>query len=170
MLSAKVKRRLLLPAAFLLLATAAISGGCRKAADSSFVGTFAIGEKVQVGPLVYEIYQSNWRNELGSGGRTPKNRYLFIKVSVTNSSNEPVAVHGFSVRGAGADDVYSEVTEDMDKVDNWFGLLRNVGPSQTEQGWVVFDVPLAAYKFIATEGGQVDEEKYAHIDIPVSLE
>lgn len=70
----------------------------------------------------------------------------------------------------GAGQTYSEVTEDMDKVDNWFGLLRNIGGSQTEQGWIVFDAPMAAYELVVTDAGEVGHEKYAHVDIPVQLE
>jgi hypothetical protein len=69
----------------------------------------------------------------------------------------------------GGGNTYSEVTEDMDKVDNWLGLLRNVGASQTEQGWIVFDAPLAAYKLIITHG-DIGDEKVAHVDIPIHLE
>ena len=49
------------------------------------------------------------------------------------------------------------------------GLLRNVAASQTEQGWIVFDAPVAAYKLVLEEG-EVGEEKTAHVDIPVHLE
>ena len=56
-----------------------------------------MGERVQVGPLVYQVLESDWRSELGSGGRTPKDRYLFVKVSITNSSGSPVF-------GTGSDD------------------------------------------------------------------
>jgi hypothetical protein len=34
---------------------------------------------------------------------------------------------------------------------------------------VVFDAPMAAYKLVITHG-EVGEEKYAHVDIPVELE
>ena len=55
-------------------------------------------------------------------------------------------------------------------MDNWFGLLRNIGPSQTEQGWIVFDAPMTAYKMVVTDGGEVGQKKRAHVEIPVHLE
>jgi hypothetical protein len=168
MLSAKTARRIVLPATVLVLFCAAIFTGCSKSRDASFIGTFRMGEKVQLGPLVYQVLESDWRNELGSGGRTPKDRYLFAKISITNSSGSPVLVPGFTIEGSGK--TYPEVSEDMDKVDNWFGLLRRIGPSQTEQGWVVFDAPMAAYKMVVTDGGEIGAEKTAHVEIPVHLE
>jgi hypothetical protein len=77
-------------------------------------------------------------------------------------------VPSFTIEGSGK--TYPEVSEDMDKVDNWFGLLRRIGPSQTEQGWVVFDAPMAAYKMVVTDGGEIGAEKTAHVEIPVHLE
>jgi hypothetical protein len=168
MVSAKTVRRLRTPAAILLLSCIAMTAGCRKSTDASFVGTFRMGERVQVGPLVYQVLESDWRNELGAGGRIPRDRYLFVKVSITNSSGTAVSVPGFTIEGNGKS--FGEITEEMDKVDNWFGLLRNIEGSQTEQGWVVFDAPMAAYKLVATDGGDVGAEKYAHVDIPVHLE
>ena len=127
-----------------------------------------MGERVQIGPLVYQVLESDWRSELGGGGRTPKDRYLFAKVSITNSSGSPISVPGFTIESG--DKSYSEVSEDMDKVDNWLGMLRTIAPSQTEQGWIVFDAPLAAYKLVVTDGGEVGSEKTAHVEIPVHLE
>jgi hypothetical protein len=166
MLSAKTALRLM-PAAVLMVVCALATGACRKSRDSSFIGTFRMGEKVQMGPMVYQVLESEWRNELGSGGRTPKDRYLFLRLSITNGDSAPAAVSTLTLEGAGQ--TYSEVTEDMDKVDNWLGLLRNVGGSQTEQGWIVFDAPMAAYKLVITHG-EIGQEKYAHVDIPVQLE
>ncbi len=168
MLSAKTARQLALPAMVLILVCAVFTIGCHKARDTSFIGTFRMGERVQLGPLVYQVLESDWRNELGSGGRTPKERYVFMKMSITNSSSSAVSVPAFTIEGGGK--TFTELSEDMDKVDNWLGLLRNISPSQTEQGWIVFDAPMTAYKLVVTDGGEVGKETSAHIDIPVQLE
>jgi hypothetical protein len=166
MLSAKTALRLI-PAAALVLACAFSSSACNKARNASFIGTFHMGEKVQIGPMVYQVLESEWRTELGSGGRTPRDRYLFLRMSITNDDASNAAVSTMTLEGAGK--TYSEVTEDMDKVDNWLGLLRNIRGSQTEQGWIVFDAPIAAYKLVITHG-DVGDEKSAHVEIPVQLE
>lgn len=143
------------------------AAGCRKSQDASLIGTFHMGEKVQMGPVVYQVLESEWRNELGSGGRTPKDRYLFVRLSIANGAGLTESVPTMTIESGGKS--YPEVTEDMDKVDNWLGLLRNVGGSQTEQGWIVFDAPMAAYKLVITQG-DIGEEKTAHVEIPVQLE
>jgi hypothetical protein len=168
MLSAKTVGRLKLPSVALMLVCSALTSGCSKGVNASFIGTFRMGERVQVGPLVYQVLESDWRSELGSGGRTPKSRYMFVKLSITNSSGKTISTPTLTLEGAGQ--TYTEVTEDMDKVDNWFGLLRNIGPSQTEQGWIVFDAPMAAYKLAVPDAGDIGHEQHAHVDIPVQLE
>jgi hypothetical protein len=166
MLSAKTVLRLI-PAAVLIVTCALSTGACNKARDASFIGTFHMGEKVQIGPMVYQVLESEWRTELGGGGRTPRDRYLFLRMSITNNGGSTAAVSTMTLEGAGK--TYAEVTEDMDKVDNWLGLLRNVRGSQTEQGWIVFDAPIAAYKLVITHG-DIGDEKSAHVEIPVQLE
>jgi hypothetical protein len=154
-------------AAFVIAVCAFTLAACRKGGDASFIGTFHMGEKVQIGPVVYQVLETQWKTELGSGGRTPKDRYLFVRVSITNGGTENASVSNLTLEGNGK--TYTEVSEDMDKVDNWLGLLRNVGRSQTEQGWVIFDAPVGAYKLVITHG-EIGDEKYAHVDIPVQLE
>ena len=169
MLSAKTARRRFVSAAVLMtvLCAAGTLSSCRKTRDASFIGTFRMGERVQIGPLVYQVLEAEWRNELGAGGRAPKDRYLFVRLSVTNSGGSTIAAPALTIEGGGKS--YSEVTENTDKVDNWLGLLRNVAASQSEQGWIVFDAPMAAYKLVLVEG-EVGQEKIAHVDIPVQLE
>jgi hypothetical protein len=166
MFSAKTVLRLI-PAAVLTVVCVLALHGCRKTKDASFIGTFRMGERVQMGPMVYQVLESDWRTELGSGGRTPKERYLFLRMNITNGDSSASTISTLTLEGNGK--TYSEVTEDMDKVDSWLGLLRNVGGSQTEQGWIVFDVPMGAYKLVITHG-DIGEEKIAHVDIPVQLE
>lgn len=128
-----------------------------------------MGEKVQAGPLIYTALESDWRESLGEGGRAPKQRFLFIRVSITNSGGQPVSVPGLTLLGAG-DQEFTEVTENMENVRNWLGLLRTVQPGGTEQGYVVFDAPLAAYKLKVSDAGEVGSERTALIDIPVQLD
>ena len=105
----KLQGGLSLPATVLVLVCAAIfTMDAVKARDASFIGTFRMGERVQVGPLVYQVLESDWRSELGSGGRTPKDRYLFVKMSITNSSGSPVSRY-LASRLKAADKTYSEV-------------------------------------------------------------
>jgi Domain of unknown function (DUF4352) len=167
MLSAK-SGRLLQPAAVSLLLFALIGVACSDTRNASFIGTFRMGEKVQVGSLTYQVLEASWRNELGPGGRSPKDRFLFVRLTVSNASGESMVVPAMTLEGAGQ--TYPEATEGMDKVHDWLGLIRDVGGSETDQGWVVFDAPIAAYKLVVSEPGVPDEQNHAHVEIPVNLD
>ena len=127
-----------------------------------------MGEKVQLGGLTYQVLETDWRTELGPGGRAPNDRYLFVRVSVVNAAGERLPIPAMTIEGSGK--TYTEVTDGMEKVENWLGLIRNIDAGGTDHGWIVFDAPVAAYKLVVTEPGEVGQEKYARVDIPLQLE
>lgn len=127
-----------------------------------------MGERVQAGPLVYNALEAEWKTEL-EGGKTPQSRFLLVRVSITNGSGRQISVPSFTLEDA-AGKSYPEVTEGVGSVRNWLGILRTVEPSQTEQGYAIFDAPMAAYKLVVSDAGDIGSEKYAHIEIPVHLE
>ena len=129
-----------------------------------------MGERVQAPPLVYNILEAQWKPALSDGGRAPKHRFLVIRVSVTNSGGEETIIPPFELESSDGKTTYQEETSGMDGLPNWLGMLRQVTPAQTEEGYVVFDAPMAAYKLRMFDGKDVDTEKYAIVDIPVSLE
>jgi hypothetical protein len=143
--------------------------GCSKSKDPSVIGTFRMGETVQAGPIVYTVLESEWKTALADGSRVPANRFLLLRVSIANSGGQPVSVPGFELRGPG-DKAYTEVTQGVESVTDWLGMLRSIPPGGKQQGWVVFDVPMAAYTMVATDDGEVGSEKHALIEIPVHLE
>lgn len=55
-------------------------------------------------------------------------------------------------------------------MDGWFGFLRTISPAQTQQGRVVFDVPLSSYKLRLTDGGDPAIEKYAWVNIDLHMD
>lgn len=137
--------------------------------DTAFIGTFKMGERVQVGPVIYNILEAEWKTALTDGGRAPQNRFLLLRVSITNSGAQPASAPAFEIMAENGTK-YREVTENLEGVRNWLGLLRTVAPSSTEQGTIVYDVPLGAYQLILVEGGDAETERYAHVEIPVQLE
>ncbi len=50
------------------------------------------------------------------------------------------------------------------------GLLRTIAPAQTQQGKIIFDVPLASYKLRVTDGAGPGAEKYTWITIPLRMD
>ena len=128
-----------------------------------------MGERVQTGPLIYNVLEAQWKPTLSEGGRAPQNRYLVVKLSITNSGGQTVSLPTYElVATSGAST--PEVTEGVAQLPNWLGMIRSVAPATTLQGNIVFDVPMAAYKLVVTDGGEVGSEKQAHIEIPVQLE
>lgn len=142
-------------------------GGCNKQ-DASLIGTFRMGEKVQAGPVTYTVLQAEWKPEL-EGGKTPTHRFLFIRLSMTNSSGKTVSVPGFTLQGANGQ-TYEEVSEGLGSTANWLGMLRNLEPGQTQTGYAIFDAPVGAFQLMLSDAGEVGSEKYAQVEIPVQLD
>jgi hypothetical protein len=153
----------------ILLGSAVALAGCSRGKDVSNLGTFRMGEKVQTGQLIYTVLEAAWKNQLEGSGRAPANRFLFVRVSITNSGRSPVSASAFTLQGPEGK-TYEEVTEGLQGVRDWLNILRTVAPAQTETGYVIFDAPVAAYKLVISDAGDVGSEKYAYVDIPVELE
>ena len=139
---------------------------CGCASSERQLHTYSIGEGVQLGPLVYTVFESQWLTQLGAGpsARIPRQRFLLLRLSVGN--------HGPSERVAPiltvADEegrTYTELS-DGNGVPQWIGLLRGVKPGQALQGMVAFDAPPRRYKLRIT--GE-SEERAALIDIPLTF-
>lgn len=130
-----------------------------------------MGERVQMGTMVYTVLEAQWKGSLidNGTGRPPKHRYLVVRISATNSGGSVAGIPPFTVIGA-KDDTYMEVTEGLEEVTNHLGVLRMIQPAETEQGVIVFDAPIGAYKFMISDGGDPGSEKFSRVDLPVSLE
>jgi len=76
------------------------------------VNVFRLGDRVQVGPLVYNVFEADWRAQLGQGGqvRLPARRFLIIHLSVTNGSSEALSMPDLRL----VDDTGHVYTESMD--------------------------------------------------------
>jgi hypothetical protein len=147
---------------------AVMLAGCNRRSSAGL--DFPIGDRVTVGPLVYNVVETVWRSQLGGAfkTRTPQQRFLLISISVTNSGGMEVSVPMLMLENQSGQD-YRE-SEDGEGVDNWFGLLRNIQPAQTQLGHILFDVPLSNYKLRLTDGGQPGTEKYAWVNIPLHMD
>jgi len=131
-----------------------------------------MGDRVQVGPLIYTVLETTWKSQLTDdpASSTPKNRFLIIKMTVTNSGKDDSPIPPMTLTNA-AGQTMSEVTEVKDDLPHWFGgILRKLKGAQTETGVILFDVPMAAYKLKVTDGGDIEDEKYAFIEIPVQIQ
>ncbi len=142
--------------------------GCQKATPSRV--EYSMGEKVPFGPLTYNVLDSSWQTQLGDTFklRIPQQRFLVLTVSVTNGGGNDVSVPLFTLENSNGQD-YLE-SDDGEGVDNWFGLLRTITPAQTQQGKLIFDVPLTSYRLRLTDGAGPGLEKYTWVTIPLRMD
>jgi hypothetical protein len=148
--------------------SALILGGCQQQKQERT--DFTMGERVPVGQLTYTVVESTWRTQLGEGFkiRTPEQRFLLIRLSVTNGTGKDVSVPLLTLEGPNGQ-TYQEIA-DGDGVDNWFGLIRTISPGQTQQGNVLFDVPLTSYKIRLPDLNDSGFEKFATVPIPLRMD
>lgn len=157
------------PASFFLLAPLLIVlAGCNR--QNAVQIDYQMGERINVGPLVYNVVETVWQSQLGDPfkPRLPEQRFLLITVSVTNGGGREVSVPMLALENQNGQK-YQE-SENGESVDNWFGLLRNITPAQTQQGRLLFDVPLSSYKLRLTDGGDPGSEKYVWVNIPLRMD
>jgi hypothetical protein len=141
--------------------------GCRSTAPSR--AEFQMGDKVAAGPLTYNVVEKVWRSQLGEGfvTRSPQNRFLVITLSATNGGGRDVSVPLLQLEGPDGK-IYQEI-ENGEGVENWLGILRTVEPAQTQQGRIVFDVPLSSYRLRLSDGDSVSGH-YAYVQIPLQID
>ena len=132
------------------------------------VNVYRMGEKVQVGPLIYNVFETKWATQIGQGpqARTPAHRFLVLRLSVVNSGAETVAVPPFK-----AVDETGGVNEESlagQELAHWLGLVRKLKPADTLEGNVVFDVEPKTYKLRLDDG--LESGKVQMIEIPLQFE
>lgn len=156
-------RPLLLPIALLLLASS-----CEKPQSKNT--NFEMGEKVDAGTLSYVVVESAWRTQLGEGfsARAPQNRFLVLSLSITNNGGSEVSVPLLSVEASNGQ-LFQEL-EDGAGISNWLGVLRTVGPGQTLQGRVVFDVPFSTFRLRLPDDGETGYERFSWVQIPLRMD
>ncbi len=127
-----------------------------------------MGERVPLGPLTYTVVESGWQTQLGQGFkiRSPERRFLLITLSVTNGGRGDISIPLLSLQAPDGQ-MYQELSNG-EGVDNWFGLLRTISPSETQQGRILFDVPLTSYK-LRLVNGDVSSDRAAWVQIPLSM-
>jgi len=152
-----------------LLACCLLSLGCSSSKTLTDSRVFHMGERVEVGPLIYTVTDTEWQAQLGEGpsARIPQHRFLMIRLSVTNSGVSDSAVPAMSLVDARGE-TYTELT-DGQGVTEWMGFLRSVKPAQTERGRVLFDVPTGAYQLRVANDAEPEIQKVAHVEIPLQL-
>ena len=152
----------------LLGSAALLFSGCSKPQETRT--EFSMGERVPVGQMTYSVVESTWKAQLGESFRvrSPEQRFLLIKLSVTNGTGQDVSVPLLTLEGNNRQ-TYRELANG-EGVENWFGLLRTLSPGETQQGNVLFDVPLTSYKLRVPDVADPGLEKYVSVQIPLRID
>jgi hypothetical protein len=151
------------------LSASLVLSGC-SGKDHVLKSEYPMGEKVTIGPLTYNVIETAWRSQLGSEFkiRIPQQRFLMITISATNGGGKDVSVPLLTLENQNGD-TFREL-DNGEGVDGWFGFLRTISPAQTQQGRIIFDVPLTSYKLRLTDGGDPATEKYAWVNIDLHMD
>jgi hypothetical protein len=151
-----------------ICSAALLSSACQKAPASG--GVFPMGERVPVGQVTYSVVDSAWKTKLGESfkARSPEQRFLLLTISIVNGTGHDISIPLLTLEGPDGQ-TYRELSNG-DGVDNWLGLLRTISPGQTEQGRVLFDVPLTSYRLRVPDVADPGLEKYVKVDIPLRLD
>jgi hypothetical protein len=151
-----------------LVSATLLLSGCSQ--QNSLQLSYRIGEKVSLGTLTYNVVGAAWATELGEGlkVRTPQNRFLVVNISVTNGGGKEVALPLLSLEDTRGKTLTE--SENPEGVPGAIGILRIVSPAQTLQGGLLFDVPLGSYKLRLTDGGEPGSERFAYVEIPLSMQ
>jgi len=131
---------------------------------------FQMGQPVALGSLTYTAIETEWKDSVQTptGTRMPAHRFLLIKVTVTNGGGSEVTVPLLSLVDAKGQTYLEE--DKGDGVPQWLGLLRILKPAQTDEGFLLFDVPQASYRLRVTTGGDPEKELSALVEIPFQLD
>lgn len=153
-----------------LLLAAGLTGSACKHGSNSGARAFRTGEQVQVGQLVFTVLDAEWRPQIDdpTAAKYPEHRFLVVRLTVTNSGATESTMPHLTLQDAKGK-MYPEFAE-AGGVPEWFGVLRRIRPVETQQGRIVFDVPVGAYQLRVTDSFEHAEEKYALVEIPLRLD
>jgi hypothetical protein len=129
------------------------------------IATFSMGEKAQVGPLIYTVIDTTWEVSLGEPPtpRIPTHRFYILTISTVNTGSTAASIPSFTM----VDDEgnsYQEL-ENGEGVKEWLGLARRLQPADSLKGTIAFDVPQKHFKLRVAD----EEDRFALVDIPFSL-
>lgn len=140
---------------------------CSRSEPATQIHLYDMGQKVEVGHIIYTVFETRWETQLGQGvtARIPQSRYFLVRMTAVNSSSGDEIIPNVTVE----DDRGNSYTElsNGEGVPMWMGFLRQVKPAESAQGNVLFDVPPKHYKMRVTDE---NGEAAALIDIPLRFD
>lgn len=159
-------RHVRIPTFLAVLVAATLLASCGDGEKPYPVRTYNMGERISLGHINYQVFETQWLTHLGDGidQRIPKNRFFLVRMAAGNSSGSDVIVPTFTLEDDNGNS-YPELSG-AEGVPQYIGYLRTVKSTESVSGNAVFDVPPRHYKLrVQDETG----EKIAYIDIPLTF-
>jgi hypothetical protein len=135
------------------------------------VRTYTIGERAEAGLAFYTALEAVWKSQMGEepAVRMPQNRFLLIRMRMTNSSPQEMSVPLMHLVAPSGEE-YVELSDGAG-VEDWLGVIRRLKPNETLFGWVLFDAPRGDYHLrVSDDAFDPADAKVALIQIPIRLE
>jgi hypothetical protein len=125
-----------------------------------------MGDRVELGHLVYTVFETRWIPQIGEGptARVPQNRFFLIRMSVGNTGSSEILLPNLSIEDDQGNS-YPELTEG-DGVPQFLGMLHPVTAAQPLVGNVLFDAPPQHYRLRLWDQ---ENQHAALVDIPLSF-
>ena len=160
-------RRAAVPA--LILGICVLVSGCGAGGSGNQTVVRQMGERIEVGPLVYTILEADWLNELPgeASPRIPQHKFLTIRATVTNSGSREINMPLLHLVDQANNQILE--TDDGKGVEEWFGIYRVIKPADTLPGRLLFDAKPGNYKLLLSDGGDLEKEITALVSIPLRL-
>lgn len=128
-----------------------------------------MGDPAVAGKLTFTVLETKWQSQLESSlaPRMPERNFLLIRLTVTNGGGTEATIPFLKLENSSGDQ-FPEI-ENGTGVDGWLGMLRRLRPAETEEGWILFDVPTNSYRLRVTDGN-LDSERVTYVSIPLTMQ
>lgn len=130
------------------------------------IRTYELGTHVEVGHLIYTVFETQWLPQIGTGdtARIPKNRFFLIRLTAVNSGGEELGVPNPVL----LDDKGNSLEElrEGEGIAQWLGYIRKVRPADSISGNIAFDAEPKHYRLRLTDE---DGENATIIDLPLNF-
>jgi hypothetical protein len=127
--------------------------------------TYSMGDRIELGRLVYTVFETRWLPQIGDGpaARVPQDRFFLIRLSVGKTGAGELLAPNMTIEDDRGN-AYQELT-DGEGVAQFLGVLHPV-TSEATVGNALFDAPPGHYRLrLSDDEGQ----RTALVDIPLSF-
>ena len=72
-----------------VLSAAVLLAGCSSSEASFPVRTHPMGDRVELGHIIYTVFETQWMTHIGEGplARVPQNRFFLVRMTAVNSGS-----------------------------------------------------------------------------------